>query len=142
MKHFEYIDYREHCPIAVEIEYAINDCGNAEQHLVKAKDILAKHNIDIEKFFFACISYWAKWAEEHIYDGRNKYACLVSKPIFDKFLADKVNDYDDEILINAFGFTMSAHRYLQCELFMAIRRWLLAEKENISFKDALLKLNI
>ena len=118
MKTFDYYDYYKTCPLAVEIENAMNDCGSAKTHLEKVKGIFSSTRV-MDAFFSACIAYWS---ETEYYDGRNQHAVLTSRKIVENFaeIKDACELFKDDILLNAYGFTMSAHRYLQNELFSTI----------------------
>lgn len=123
MKSFEYWDYNSTCPLAKKVEDAMNDCGSAKSHLAKM-DSVFENPMDMFKFMVACVGYWA---ETPYYDERNTYAVLHSRKIMAEFdgLKEMAETLDDEnILLNAFGFTHSAHRYLQNEFFKTILcRW-------------------
>lgn len=111
-----YYDYRDFSPLAVSIENAVNTCGSLKEHIVRITDIF-KNEEKMKNFFMACIAYWS---EIKHFDGRNQYAVCMSREIAKNFAYITSTDYDEETLKTAYAFTMSAHRYLQNELFKAI----------------------
>lgn len=128
MKTFQYYDYYEKCPLAVAVENAVNDCGSLTKHLEKLNVIFVTPSI-MESFFRACIAYWS---ETEYFDGRNRYAVLASRKIAEHFpeIKEGCEYYKENLLLNAYGFTMSAHRYLQNELFKVILEYYKEYAEN------------
>lgn len=122
MKEFNYWEYRKDCPLAAKVEDMMNDCGGPASHLNKVEGAFDSP-MQMFKFMIACVAYWS---EAEYFDGRNELAVLFSKKIMEKFtdLKDMAEELDDDLLLNAFGFTTSAHRYLQNEFFKTILyRW-------------------
>lgn len=127
MRTFSYYDYRDFAPLAVKVEDSVNGYSGTTA-LNKIKDILGEDKV--LPFFLACIAYWG---QTEYFDGRNRTAVFFSRAIVENFpsLADESN-YDEDTIKNAFGFTMSAHRYLQNELFRVIEKYLATESHEIS----------
>ena len=120
MKEFNIHDYRRECPEATFIENSLNNCSSSETHLEtlrsnpKLKDCL-------EDFTTACLLYWAY---TQYYDDRNRVAVLISRKIVEKFPKLSRKKISDDVLKQAYGFTMCGHRYLQQTFFNVIIQYL------------------
>lgn len=120
MKTFEFFWYDEKsCPLAYKIENTINTCGSPKSHLEEIQKYLTIP--DLWRFMLACILYWA---DAERWDDRNKYAVFASKQIVKHFPNLSKTTIPDETLKEAYGFTKSAHRYLQNEFFETIEEYL------------------
>lgn len=138
MKKFTYNDYYTECPIAAAVGNAINTCGSNEGHLAKIlNDVFKGDESAMYLFFFLCIGYWS---EVEYYDDRNKYAVLSSRKLMahSKELRELVNagtNSSTDVALNAFGFTMSEHRYLQNQLFHIIENVFQSDDDFVWFKE-------
>lgn len=103
---------------AVSIEKKINNCSPAVQNLEELRTEFPEEFLKM--FFCACICYWA---ETEFYDDRNVRAVLESRQILKYCPSLSKMDYTEHVLKNAFYFTVSAHRYLQLQLFKIILRF-------------------
>ena len=117
MKKFEIWDYPKECPAAHATEDAINNCSRPESNLEKVKDVFGGNEDRMQLFFIACMLYWS---ETEYYDERNRSAILLTREIVSKYTALKKMNITDELLKEAAGFTLRAHRYLQSMLFSII----------------------
>lgn len=73
------------------IEHAINDCGC--NNFETARYLASSMHRYLQNEFFKIVIYFicfmAKSYENNRYDGRNEYACKMSKRIYDSFANDK-----------------------------------------------------
>lgn len=134
MKQFNIYDYPYNNPLAKLVENTVNNGFSAKKDLATLKEIFEPARLHL--FFLACILYWA---ETDRYDDRNKWAVFVSREIAKDFPQFKELEIPEELLREAFAFTMFAHRYLQNELFKVILEYFKQDdKEGIFhwFNDA------
>lgn len=115
MKKYRIYDYND-CPLAKAVENAVNTCSSVEKQHLEVGKILGYQERQTS-FFIACIFNWAQ--AEH-YDERNKATVLISRKIAEHFPQLKNLPFSPEICMEAFGFTIYAHRYLQSNLFKVI----------------------
>ena len=116
MKKYNIHLYNRECPLAYAIENAVNNCNARKTHLENISAILGGED-RLSQFFTACLLYWA---EAKHYDDRNRNAVLISREIVAKFTVLKKTTVCEELLKEAFAFTMFAHRHLQQTLFGVI----------------------
>lgn len=138
MEKFTYNDYYTECPIAVRIEDIINGSGSVESNISKIlNSVFHGDGVQMNIFFRVCIGYWS---ETEYYDDRNKYAVFASRKLMEHSEAYreivKQAEHCPDIMLNAFGFTMSAHRYLQNKLFKLIETHFADEEEFVWFRDS------
>lgn len=116
LKTYNIWEYARQCPMAKEIENAVNNCNKSSVNLEKIREILGDDE-KVYKFFTACLRYWAN---TQYYDDRNSVAVLISREIIQKFAVLRNMSVADDLQKEAYGFTLCAHRYLQNEVFKII----------------------
>lgn len=121
IKSFNIWDYNKECPLAKAVENTLNTCSPQTEILEKLKGVFTNDD-KMYVFFLACLNYWG---HTQYYDARNRTAVLVSREFVKKFPDSPVNNtISEDVQKEAYGFTLSAHRYLQQQLFNVIMRYL------------------